>query len=86
MILAARIREAFGLPGMTVEQTVPFRDKERMKQVLDAAGHPHAVARERDDRGRGLGGGRADRLPAHRQADRRRRLGGHLPRRLGRRS
>ena len=38
MILAARIREAFGLPGMTVEQTVPFRDKERMKQVLDAAG------------------------------------------------
>jgi hypothetical protein len=38
MILAARIREAFGLPGMTVEETVPFRDKERMKQVLDAAG------------------------------------------------
>jgi hypothetical protein len=38
MILAAHIREAFGLPGMTVEQTVPFRDKERMKQVLDAAG------------------------------------------------
>ena len=38
MILAARIREVFGLPGMTVEQTVPFRDKERMKQVLDAAG------------------------------------------------
>ena len=38
MILAARIRETFGLPGMTVGQTVPFRDKERMKQVLDAAG------------------------------------------------
>jgi hypothetical protein len=38
MILAARVRETFGLPGMTVEQTVPFRDKERMKQVLDAAG------------------------------------------------
>ncbi len=38
MILAARIRESFGLPGMTVEQTIPFRDKERMKQVLDAAG------------------------------------------------
>ncbi|MGR6964325.1 ATP-grasp domain-containing protein [Geodermatophilus sp. URMC 61] len=38
MLLAARIREAFGLPGMTVEQTVPFRDKERMKQVLDGAG------------------------------------------------
>ncbi|HET7529438.1 MAG TPA: hypothetical protein VFJ98_00605 [Mycobacteriales bacterium] len=38
MLLAARIRESFRLPGMTVEQTVPFRDKERMKQVLDAAG------------------------------------------------
>src|SRR5690349_12704996 len=38
MLLAARIREAFGLPGMTVEQTVPFRDKEQMKRVLDAAG------------------------------------------------
>ena len=38
MILAARIREAVGLPGMTVEQTLPFRDKEHMKRVLDAAG------------------------------------------------
>ena len=38
MILAARIREALGLPGMTVEQTLPFRDKSRMKQVLDDAG------------------------------------------------
>jgi hypothetical protein len=38
MILAARIREAFGLPGMTVDQTLPFRDKEHMKRVLDAAG------------------------------------------------
>ncbi len=38
MVLAAHIREAFGLPGMTVEQTLPYRDKELMKQVLDAAG------------------------------------------------
>src|SRR4051812_6161656 len=38
MILAARLREAFGLAGMTVEETVPFRDKEQMKRVLDAAG------------------------------------------------
>jgi len=38
MILAARLRETLGLPGMRVEETVPFRDKERMKQVLDAAG------------------------------------------------
>jgi len=38
MILAARLREQLGLPGLTVAQTVPFRDKERMKQLLDAAG------------------------------------------------
>ncbi len=38
MILAARLREELGLPGLTVQQTVPFRDKERMKQLLDAAG------------------------------------------------
>ena len=38
MVLAARLREAFGLPGLTVEKTIPFRDKERMKQVLDEAG------------------------------------------------
>jgi hypothetical protein len=38
MLLAARIRETFGVPGMTVAETVPFRDKEVMKRVLDAAG------------------------------------------------
>ena len=38
MILAARLRESLGLPGMTVQQTLPFRDKELMKRTLDAAG------------------------------------------------
>ncbi len=38
MVLAARIREELELPGMTVEQTLPFRDKELMKRRLDAAG------------------------------------------------
>ncbi len=38
MEVVARIREAFGLPGLGVEASVAFRDKERMKQVLDAAG------------------------------------------------
>lgn len=38
MLLAARLREEFGVPGMTVEQTVPYRDKEVMKQVLDRHG------------------------------------------------
>jgi len=38
MILAARIREILGIPGMSEIETVPFRDKEAMKQVLDAAG------------------------------------------------
>lgn len=38
VLLAAKLREAFGVPGLTVEQTIPFRDKEKMKQVLDAHG------------------------------------------------
>ena len=38
MMLAARLREMLDVPGMTVEQTIPFRDKEEMKRVLDAAG------------------------------------------------
>ena len=38
MMLAARLREELGLPGLTAEQTVPFRDKERMKQLLGGAG------------------------------------------------
>ena len=49
MILAARLREALGARGLSVERTVPFRNKERMKQVLDAAGirtPRHAAARE----------------------------------------
>lgn len=38
MMLAARLREVLGVGGMDVETTIPFRDKERMKQVLDSAG------------------------------------------------
>ncbi len=38
MVLAAKMREMLNLPGMTVEQTIPFRDKEKMKQVLDQNG------------------------------------------------
>jgi biotin carboxylase len=38
MTLAARIRETLGIGGMTFEQTIPFRDKEIMKQKLDDAG------------------------------------------------
>lgn len=38
MILAAKIREALRLPGMTVAETVPYRDKEVMKKILDRAG------------------------------------------------
>ena len=38
MILAAKIREMLRLPGMTVQETLPFRDKETMKQVLDQHG------------------------------------------------
>lgn len=38
MLMAARLREALDTPGMTAEETLPFRDKEVMKQVLDRAG------------------------------------------------
>lgn len=38
MLLAARLREAVGAPGLTVAETVPFRDKEQMKRVLDGVG------------------------------------------------
>jgi len=38
MILAAKLREHLGVPGMTAAETVPFRDKEVMKQKLDEAG------------------------------------------------
>lgn len=38
VVLAARLREALGVPGMRVDQAIRFRDKERMKEALDAAG------------------------------------------------
>ena len=38
VVLAARLREALGIPGMGIQQAITFRDKERMKQVLDEAG------------------------------------------------
>jgi biotin carboxylase len=38
MILSAQVRELLRIPGMSQVETVPFRDKEAMKQVLDAAG------------------------------------------------
>jgi hypothetical protein len=38
VMLAARLRETLGLPGMRPEQARLFRDKEAMKQVLDKAG------------------------------------------------
>lgn len=38
MYLAARLRAAFGVPGMTMEQTAVVRDKERMKQAVERAG------------------------------------------------
>ena len=51
MLLAARLREALGVPGLSVEKTLPFRNKELMKQALDRAGirtPRHAAARGGD--------------------------------------
>lgn len=38
VVLTAKLRQAFELPGLSIEQSVAFRDKEIMKQVLDDAG------------------------------------------------
>ena len=85
MLLAARLREALGVPGPTVEQTLPFRDKERMKETLDSAGirtPRHARARSKDECREAAerigypliikpiaGAGSADTYPLHEPAD-----------------
>ena len=38
VVLAARMREAMGVPGMEIEQATRFRDKDLMKQSIHAAG------------------------------------------------
>ena len=38
IMLAAELRQHFGIPGLTVAQAHRFRDKEAMKQALDDAG------------------------------------------------
>lgn len=38
IMLAAHLRRHFGVPGLTTEQALRFRDKEAMKVALDAAG------------------------------------------------
>jgi biotin carboxylase len=52
MILAAKLREALGVPGMSVAETIPFRDKSEMKKALDRAGirtPRHARARSAEE-------------------------------------
>ncbi|HEX8305369.1 MAG TPA: hypothetical protein VF612_10870 [Jatrophihabitans sp.] len=44
MILAATLRERYALPGMTVDETLPFRDKVHMKDGLVAAGYKNVPA------------------------------------------
>ena len=45
VLLAARLREAIGAPGTSVQQAVAFRDKATMKEVVAGAGLrvPHAA-------------------------------------------
>ncbi|HYI11272.1 MAG TPA: hypothetical protein VEK57_19615 [Thermoanaerobaculia bacterium] len=38
VLLAARVREAFGAPGLSYDEALCFRDKDRMKQAVSAAG------------------------------------------------
>ena len=86
MYLAARLRERIGAPGLDVAGTIPFRDKESMKEVLRAAGIrvPRCGASV-DDRRR-TRRRRGGRLPADHQADLGRRIDGHLSHRRARRA
>lgn len=54
MMVAARLREAIGVPGLRVEQTVPLRDKGAMKDAVEAAGlrTPRSVRTATRDGGR----------------------------------
>lgn len=38
VLLAARLRDAFGAPGLSYDEALCFRDKDRMKQAVTAAG------------------------------------------------
>jgi len=38
VLLAARLREALGVPGLRYDEALCFRDKDRMKQAVSAAG------------------------------------------------
>ncbi len=52
VLLAAKLRARLGLEGLSVDQAIAFRDKETMKQRLDAAGirTPHHYrARTKDE-------------------------------------
>ncbi len=51
VVLAAKLRERLGVPGLSVEQAVAFRDKETMKQALDRAGirTPHHYRANSED-------------------------------------
>jgi biotin carboxylase len=53
-ILAARLRERFGLPGMSVDTVLGFRDKQLMKERVKAAGlrvpHSFRVRSEKETR------------------------------------
>ena len=52
VVLAARLREAIGTPGMSVEQAWAFRDKGRMKEIVEKAGIRTPARRTVDDRRR----------------------------------
>ncbi len=55
MELAALVRQAFRLPGLSLEATLLFRDKHRMRQPARRGRHPQSPLRQGDHRGRGDG-------------------------------
>lgn len=79
IMLAAELRQHFGVPGLSVEQAHRFRDKEAMKIALDAAGIRTPEARRCRQRCRVLGSRRSNRISTDPETDCRCRISRYLP-------
>ena len=75
----AEVREALGIPGIDVETARNFRDKDRMKRILNDAGSALRPASAGGRARRGDGVHRAGRISGRGQASRRLGLPEHIP-------
>jgi hypothetical protein len=78
VILAARIRERWGMPGMSTDAVRGFRDKELMKERVARRGAARSAVAAGAHRAGDPRGGGGDRLPADPEAHRGGGQRGHL--------